>query len=106
MEGRGEGERERERVRKREREGGRERGGREGTNRERVNIPVGMLIALDSVQNKSLEPRIHLVCINQCTIRTGTASCVVEAQLCFTLLKQHTSTLVCVQSSMSLVWVY
>ena len=24
-----------------------------------MNIPVGMLIALDSVQNKSLVPRIH-----------------------------------------------
>ena len=72
-----------------------------------MNIPVGMLIALDSVQNKSLVPRIHLVCVNQHTIHTGTASCcVVEAQLCFTLLKQHTSMLVCVRSSMSLVWVY
>ena len=38
---------------------------REERRGERVNIPVGMLITLDIVQNKSLWPRIHLVCVNQ-----------------------------------------
>jgi hypothetical protein len=58
-------------VRERERrEGEREEAGKEQI-RERVHIPVGMLIALDTVQNKSLVLRIHLVCVNQHTVHTG-----------------------------------
>ena len=55
----------RERERERERGRGREEEGEGGKKRERVNIPVGMLITLDTVANKSLYPRIHLVCVNQ-----------------------------------------
>ena len=81
MREKGEREREREREGGRERERGREReeGGNEQT-RERVSIPVGMLITLDTVQNKSLQPRIHLVCVNQHIVCTGSTQSIVKLQ--------------------------